>query len=484
MSEVEKIVNDFESAAISGWINKGCFFALRVLYSSKQDGVSARAFHSLSDSKGPTVTVVKFKNGAKVGGYVSQQWMARQALVSDANAFLFMLTNDAGKPKPTMFKCTNAANAIHDMTNGGPTFGNGPDLALFSEEALNVSSKQSAFAISTEFVNLVNSQKTNVEEVQVYEATSVFDFTETSKLASDASDASAAPIVFSEEERTARRERLQNFKFQYADKLGFSWANIVLAGHVGAGKSSLFNTWQACDAAKLYLSATAGTGTNSVTKLLQKRFTSLDLQRFPVSLWDTMGWGDNLSQFIDKFSLILEGNIARNTDLAAPFTTRSSSFISSPSFTDRAHVVLLVASAVDATDAHYLELLREAKEVAMRGREIAVRVLLVLTHVDEFDPSLRGDGLSQIYNSQKLKKLTESVSRGTGISESRIFPVRCYSRETEPNLHIDIVAMKALESILVQIQGMLLDLYDDFLHNQPQKTNDVAKKTQDPADVS
>lgn len=464
--ETEKIIDDREATVVSAWINRQKYYAFNLLYSSKRDGVSSRTFHSLCNGKGPTVSIAKFRNGLKIGGYASTNFQSRNVMVSIPECFVFSLANDKGKAAPVMYKCNNSANAIHDFANAGPQFGSGPDLSFIADDAWAVSAKNGAFQLTSEFTSAVTAAKDQIEELQVFEATEILDVSTSDAGSSVSAELKVPTVVFSVEEHAALRARLQAYKLDYAQELGMQYVNVVLAGHTGSGKSSLFNTLQAADAGKLFMSAVAGTGTASVTKILQKRFPSMNsASRFPVCIWDTMGWGDNLNAFSEKFSLILDGNVARNTDLAGPFGTRSKGFVMNPSFADRAHVLVLVASAVDATDAGYLSMLREVKELAMRGRETTLRVVMIVTHVDEFDPALKGEGVQNVYASTKLRKLFDSIARGTGVSESRIFPVRCYAKESEPDMMIDIIAMRALECMLVQVQGMLMDLYEDMVHS-------------------
>ncbi len=61
-------------------------------YRGSRDGWMSNNFHSLSDNKGPTLTLFKIKNGDCIGGYTSAKWESERKYSSDSEAFLFNLT--------------------------------------------------------------------------------------------------------------------------------------------------------------------------------------------------------------------------------------------------------------------------------------------------------------------------------------------------------------------------------------------------------
>ena len=63
----------------------------KLLYDSKIDGDTAKAFHSKCDGKYPTIYIIETKTGYKFGGYLSQPWKSKNDYFEDNNAFFFSI---------------------------------------------------------------------------------------------------------------------------------------------------------------------------------------------------------------------------------------------------------------------------------------------------------------------------------------------------------------------------------------------------------
>ena len=129
-----EIVNDFltknlilkenEYRLINDFIDPNKLMKLKLLYSTAVADFNSGTFHYLCNGKGPTLTVVKSKNGKRFGGYTSISWKSLNRYIPDEKAFLFSL--DLRK----CFKKQNNPQAIYDHYNYGPTFGAGHDLHI------------------------------------------------------------------------------------------------------------------------------------------------------------------------------------------------------------------------------------------------------------------------------------------------------------------------------------------------------------------
>lgn len=60
-------------------------------------------FHELCSKKGPTIMIVKEKNGHIFGGFNPYSWISENAYFKSNEAFLFSLTDGKGR-KPIKFK--------------------------------------------------------------------------------------------------------------------------------------------------------------------------------------------------------------------------------------------------------------------------------------------------------------------------------------------------------------------------------------------
>jgi len=92
-----------------------------LLYQASKDGYSDSTFHSLCDSKGPSVVIFQTKLGTIFGGYTYTSWASSGNYAASSKAFIFRL-------RPTMKKFEQRsgreAYAIYRSSSYGPTFGN------------------------------------------------------------------------------------------------------------------------------------------------------------------------------------------------------------------------------------------------------------------------------------------------------------------------------------------------------------------------
>ena len=75
-------------------LNGKTTFNLELLMRGTRDGFSAKIFHELCDSKGPTITLIESEAGKVFGGYTSLAWMSYDCKYqTDPEAFIFSLSN-------------------------------------------------------------------------------------------------------------------------------------------------------------------------------------------------------------------------------------------------------------------------------------------------------------------------------------------------------------------------------------------------------
>lgn len=101
-----------------------------LLYRGTQHGFKARDFHSRCDFKQETLTIVKTAGGHVFGGFTEAYWDQSCAYKSDANAFVFSLVNQEGKPMRLGIREESKHKAIY-CSPCGPIFGSGHDFAIF-----------------------------------------------------------------------------------------------------------------------------------------------------------------------------------------------------------------------------------------------------------------------------------------------------------------------------------------------------------------
>ncbi|CAH1441799.1 unnamed protein product [Lactuca virosa] len=80
----------------------------RILYHSSLNGLSFNTFMgNISNAEGPTVLIIKDKEGYIYGGYASQPWEKHADFYGDMKSFLFQLY-----PKASIYRPTGANNSI------------------------------------------------------------------------------------------------------------------------------------------------------------------------------------------------------------------------------------------------------------------------------------------------------------------------------------------------------------------------------------
>ena len=88
-----KIINYDSFKKLNDWINPNRALQFQLIFRASKHGDSRDNFHKICDGKGPTVTIVKGKNGHIFGGYVTVPFSSDNKIHYDENAFLFSLTN-------------------------------------------------------------------------------------------------------------------------------------------------------------------------------------------------------------------------------------------------------------------------------------------------------------------------------------------------------------------------------------------------------
>ena len=102
---------------------------MQLLYRGTRDGMSADAFHNRCNNKGPTISLFKNENGYIFGGYASIDWTSYGGYKSAPDSFIFTLTNKYNI-EPIKFPNSDIRYSINDISNHGPRFGGGCDMAI------------------------------------------------------------------------------------------------------------------------------------------------------------------------------------------------------------------------------------------------------------------------------------------------------------------------------------------------------------------
>ena len=157
------ILKENEYRLINDFIDPNKLMKLKLLYSTAVADYNTQTFHYLCNGKGPTLTVVKSKNGKRFGGFASVSWKSLNRYVTDEKAFLFSL--DLKK----CFKKQKNPQSIFDHYNYGPTFGSGHDLYITDQcKVTNGNTCNPVTYNEAKAIDLSGEQNFVVENYEVY----------------------------------------------------------------------------------------------------------------------------------------------------------------------------------------------------------------------------------------------------------------------------------------------------------------------------
>ncbi|XP_067258833.1 interferon-induced protein 44-like [Chanodichthys erythropterus] len=245
-------------------------------------------------------------------------------------------------------------------------------------------------------------------------------------------------------QKEALKQKLQNFS---PSDPNVKDIKILVAGQIGAGKSSFIN---------------------SIESVFQGRICSRALVNSSALKGFTIRSGDRTLPFIFKDIMGLEPEALAGSQpdgiISAVFghvkdgykfneeqalTYKDQHYISDPTLSDQAFCLVYVidGNTVQFTDDKLTDKLKIIRQ------RIRIPQVVVMTKVDEACPLVRND-LRKIYTSKKIKEKMEMCSTNTGVPMTNIFPV---NEEIDTEDDIDALILKALEQIVQIANDRLLD---------------------------
>ena len=93
--------NEEQNKILKTWINpnENKNMKSKLLYRLTRDGNSFKIFHEKCDNQGPTLILIKGKDGRVFGGYTPLSWDSTSRKKCDLDSFLFSLTDNKKYPK-------------------------------------------------------------------------------------------------------------------------------------------------------------------------------------------------------------------------------------------------------------------------------------------------------------------------------------------------------------------------------------------------
>ncbi|XP_019628818.1 PREDICTED: interferon-induced protein 44-like [Branchiostoma belcheri] len=259
-------------------------------------------------------------------------------------------------------------------------------------------------------------------------------------------------------ERERRKQHVAGYK--PPSNSSVSQINIQLYGQVGAGKSSFLNTINSIYKGRVSAQAMTGNQATSLTK----KYRPYEVRAGPdgealcFRLCDTMGLEDaSTGLHLDDVSYLIDGNVPDGYQFHADvrITPATPGFKSTTSLKDRTHCVVLVMDAGNISVMPQ-DTVDKLKAIYRKALDREIPTVILLTKVDKACEHV-ADDLSLVFRSKFVLEKVEEVSGKFGPSETHIFPVQNYSRQSALDTKVDILALEAMAQIL--------GFADDYLQN-------------------
>ncbi|XP_048017606.1 interferon-induced protein 44-like [Megalobrama amblycephala] len=288
---------------------------------------------------------------------------------------------------------------------------------------------------------------------------------------------------FNWNQKEALKKKLEDFTLGNPD---VKKVNILVAGQIGAGKSSFINSIDSAFQGRICSRApvnSSGGDSHSFTKHL-KGFTIRSGEKsLPFVFKDVMGLEpDNLagSHIEDIISIVL-GHVKDGYEFKEKQTLsfKDEHFNMNPTLSDQASclVYVIAADTVQFTDDKLIAKLKCIRErISAKG----IPQVVIMTKVDEACPLVKNN-LRKIYTSKKIKEKMDLCNTKIGLPLSNIFPVKNYHDEIDTEDDVDALILKAIEQIVQIANDKLVDVMEDEMKKKEEKKEkeDKMKKMED-----
>ncbi|XP_039591686.1 interferon-induced protein 44-like isoform X1 [Polypterus senegalus] len=238
---------------------------------------------------------------------------------------------------------------------------------------------------------------------------------------------------------------------------------ILLIGQVEAGKSSFFNSLNSVFRGHVIQQAPSGLAVTSISKNY-RTYTVLDGKggrKLPFIMCDTMGLERDINNegiLVEDIISIIKGHVPDTYEFnpKAPITRNDKRYREDPSLADKVHCVVFVVEA-DKINLLDQNLLKKFKLIRAKVNNMGIPLLVLVTKIDKACLEVTKD-LTKVYWSRYLYEKVTQLGQMLGVPVSSMSPVKNYSRETELNLNVDILVLKALQQMIRAADACFDDL--------------------------
>ncbi|XP_067298254.1 interferon-induced protein 44-like isoform X2 [Pseudorasbora parva] len=266
--------------------------------------------------------------------------------------------------------------------------------------------------------------------------------------------------TFNWREKKELKKRLENFHLSNPE---VSHVRILVAGQIGAGKSSFINSVCSAFQGEIVCEALADTSQSASSHSFTERMKVYRIRSgdadLPFEMCDVKGLEpEKISMALPEDIVnIIYGHVRDGYKFSKDKTLpkEDDHYNETPSLSDQAFCLVYVLAGdtlhLHADDNILFEKLRFIRQsISDNG----IPQVIVMTKVDEACPLVKND-LKKVYLSKKIKEKMELCSLKLGVPMSNIFPVKNYSEEIDTDDNVDVLILKAFDQIVRFADGRL-----------------------------
>ncbi|XP_062866773.1 interferon-induced protein 44-like [Trichomycterus rosablanca] len=250
-------------------------------------------------------------------------------------------------------------------------------------------------------------------------------------------------------EKGALEKKLRQFKVETSHAPNI---RILIAGAVGAGKSSFINSVNnvfqgriTCDA---LTDSTAGTSTSFTKVYKTHHIKGHDGSPLAFIFNDIMGLEESSETLDQDIIKALKGFVQEGYKFnpASPLSDKDHGYRSDPSFEQQTFCLVHVMAA-NSVSMMNDEVIKRMKCIRLAAADLDMPQVIIMTKPDEACPLVNKD-IRKIYTSKKIKAKMEECRNLVGVPMNHIFPVKNYHEEVDTDDDMDFLILKALDQIV------------------------------------